>query len=355
MSHTDQPRQPAARLPQFEFLRVCCMLGIVVNHFFTYGLDIYGLHAEPFQVPVHSVGSALLWGILEAVKLLSLVSVNCFVLISGYFLTHHTAFRLSGIRRVWLQTCFYGATISLLLSAFGLVPFSALRFAEYFLPVCTNQYWFVTTYLALMLLAPFLARLSAVLDRRSYGLLLSLGFVLCLQYPLGRMFVDEQQLALFVFLFMAGGYFRRFGGELHFGRRLCLGAAAACFGAMFAIALVKNILAGEEGFRIYAMAYHSLVLPLSVIVFAAVVRWRCPEWLSRMLPGVSPYVLAVYLIHSHPQLQDMLWSVVGRHALSRPLFVLPFFCLFSSMAIFAVSILIDYGRAWLWRMCARMF
>ena len=69
--------QPAARrLPQFELLRVLCMFGIVVNHFFTYGLDIYGLNGSAFTVPVNGFLDAALWGVFWLGDFLSSLMVD---------------------------------------------------------------------------------------------------------------------------------------------------------------------------------------------------------------------------------------------------------------------------------------
>ena len=337
--------QPAAqRLPQFELLRVLCMFGIVVNHFFTYGLDIYGLNGSAFTVPVDGFLDAALWGVLEGTKLLSLVSVNCFVLITGYFLTYTTDFRLKGIFRVWMQTVFYGLVVYLLMVAAGLEAFSLQQAVRFFFPVATNRYWFITTYIALMAVAPFLSRMVSGIDRRTYCILLAVGFVLCFQYPFGEMFVDSQQLVLFIYLFLVGGYIRRFASLPCLSRTRCAILSVCLFLAMMAVAVVKNLMDAHEPFLVYAMGYTSLVLPFSICLFFIIARAGCPVAISRVLPAVSPYVLAVYLIHSHPHFQNWMWHSIGQSVTSLPLTLMPLLCLAWSALIFVLCIAVERVR-----------
>ena len=69
-----------SRRVEFELLRILAMAGVVMNHVFNYGLDIYG----DFRVDASSPVGALVWSVLEIMKLMALPSVNCYILITGY-------------------------------------------------------------------------------------------------------------------------------------------------------------------------------------------------------------------------------------------------------------------------------
>lgn len=338
------PQPSPQRLPQFELLRVLCMFGIVVNHFFTYGLDIYGHQGEAFSIPIDSAPQAILWTVLESQKLLALCSVNCFVLITGYFMATHTGFRFKGIRRVWLQTVFWGVAVYLLMAILGMDAFHPLQALKFLFPLTTNAYWFITSYVGLMFLAPFLSRLVTSMDRRTHGLLLLAGFGICFQYPFGHMFTDPQQLVLFVYLFLCGAYIRRYTTFPRFTTGRCTLLAALLFGAMFMQTLFKNLIYAEYPFLIYAMGYNSLVLPFSILVFLLFTQVRCAAPLSRVLTTVSPLVLAVYLIHSHPIFQDWMWQSIGRSALSQSPMAMPALCLGWSLLIFIACIVAEWVR-----------
>ena len=332
------------RQPQFELLRVLCMFGIVVTHFFTYGLDIYGLREEVFTLSVDSTSDAVLWAVLEGMKLISLACVNCFVLISGYFMVNEQGFRLNGIKKVWSQTWFYSVTIFLVLCILGIESFSTGKMLQLCFPVFTNQYWFITSYVALMLLAPFLSRMVSFLDKSGYVKLLVIGFFLCFQYAFGQIFMDSNKLLLFVYLFIVGGYIRRFGVFQDIRKRYCGLLAVAVYLLMFAVAVIKNMRSASDAYLIYAMEDYSLVLPLSVLLFVAFTEVRCSSFVSRVIPLFSESVLAVYLIHSHPVMQEWMWKEVGDYVLSCPPVLLPLFCLFFSLVIFVLCVAVDGVR-----------
>ena len=78
------------RALNIELLRIVCMLFIVIGHVGgRAGVDfLYGLNLMPHHV-------------------------NCFVLISGYFLIS-AKFKFERILRVFIEICFYTFTITLL-------------------------------------------------------------------------------------------------------------------------------------------------------------------------------------------------------------------------------------------------
>ena len=92
------------RLNNFELLRILSMLMVVFLHV----LSFTGLLSK------HSNGGFnyyIVWG-LES---LSFVAVNCFVLISGYFLID-SSFKWKKIFKLWLKVFFYSIVLFFLLS-----------------------------------------------------------------------------------------------------------------------------------------------------------------------------------------------------------------------------------------------
>ena len=66
------------RLVQFELLRILAMLYVVLNHVIGYGLGIF----ESFTVNTSTTSGFILWSVLQIMKLIPLVGVNLFVLIT---------------------------------------------------------------------------------------------------------------------------------------------------------------------------------------------------------------------------------------------------------------------------------
>ena len=342
----------SGREVQFELLRVLAMLGVVMNHVFNYGLDIYG----DFRVDVSDARGCAVWSMLELMKLLALPSVNCYVLITGYFLMGRPELRARGIWRVWSVTWTYAVGIYLGCAACGAVPFSWGELLRNAMPLATNRYWFVTSYVVLLLLAPLVSAWLRGVSRRRYELVLLLGGVVCFQPLLGEYIMGDQQVLLFVYLFIAGGYIRRYadgGLPVEQNTQSVAGKAApflgqntqpmagksAAFLGMLALmmgyAWYKNWRTGGELYTVFAMAYHGPVLPLSLALFLIMkdvrVRSAC---LRRMIMRLAPLSFAVYVIHTQPVVHEWLWRVSGEWLLSLPAPWLPLACACVTVAVF---------------------
>ena len=99
--------------------------------------------------------------------------VNCFVLISGYFLIN-SKFKLKKVLNLYLVTIFY--SILLFIPHCILYGFSLSNFIKSCLPLLMGTYWFITTYVVLYLLSPFLNILIKNLSKKQY--LISLGILI---------------------------------------------------------------------------------------------------------------------------------------------------------------------------------
>ena len=185
MAETESKR---SRRVEFELLRILAMAGVVMNHVFNYGLDIYG----DFRVDASSPVGALVWSVLEILKLMALPSVNCYILITGYFMIDRTELRLKGIWKVWSTTWFYAVGIYLLCVLLSIVPFEGKELLRHATPLLSNDYWFVTSYLILSLLAPFIAWALQRASKRQYQVALVIGGVICFQPLLGWLLMDKQ-------------------------------------------------------------------------------------------------------------------------------------------------------------------
>lgn len=95
-------------------------------------------------------------------------SVDLFILISGYFLIDRTKVNLNRVLKILVETVFYCFTITVLFYLFGRTTlYDCLSSLNPMAPTRFN-YWFVTKYIGLMLLQPFLSRLAVSLSKVQY-------------------------------------------------------------------------------------------------------------------------------------------------------------------------------------------
>lgn len=323
------------RLSNFELLRIIAMFGIVINHFFNKAIGIYG----NFGIDVSDIGGFSLWFVLEIMKLMALPSVNCYILITGYFMIQRSDFRWKGTLKVWAETLFYSVSITVLFLLIGREDFSFDTLKCLF-PLCSNEYWFISTYVMLMLFSPFISILASHISKRQYQVLLVFGTILCFEYPFGQYFLSAQQLFLFILLFLIGGYIRLYCNDWTDIKKPFISSVAVLM-LMFAYTIAKNLWLDHNIFTVYAMAYNGLVLPLSVCVFMLFKDIRIGNKLGTYINAISPLTLAVYLIHEQPLFSEWMWPTVKASIDGTSQIMLPVQCLIISTIIFVGSIIVD--------------
>lgn len=335
-----------SRRVEFELLRILAMAGVVMNHVINYGLDIYG----DFRVDTSSPAGAIAWSLLEILKLMALPSVNCYILITGYFMIDRTELRLKGIWKVWSTTWFYAVGIYLLCVFLDIVSFDGKELLRHATPLLSNDYWFVTSYLALLLLAPFISWALQHISKRQYQVALAVGGVICFQPLLGWLLMDKQQILLFIYLFMIGGYIRKYADRALSMRQAML-AFVVTIAVMFAYTLYKNERTGCSLFVVHAMSYYGLVLPLSVAIFYIAKAWRIENGkIRKVILFLAPLSFAVYIIHTQSIVHNWLWAESADLLSRSNECVLPLLCIAITVGVFVVCVLVDYVRVSLYRL-----
>ena len=154
----------AKRQANFELLRIVAMLMIIVLHYLNKGglLVDYTSDRTGVNYAAH---------LAEA---FCIVAVNCYVLLSGYFLVE-SAWKPERVVSLAGQILFYSLLIPVVLCGAGVVPAGALSvydWLNYVLPVETEHYWFATAYLLMYVFAPFLAAGVKKLEKRTLQIII---------------------------------------------------------------------------------------------------------------------------------------------------------------------------------------
>lgn len=323
------------RQANFDLLRILAMLGVVIAHFYGSELNIY----DDFAIDEANCGG-LLWAAMEGLLLLAVPCVDCFVLISGYFMITSTHFRWKGLWKVWSETWYYSVLIFAVLCLSGGIQFTGKGLVEAITPASSNEYWFITSYLLLVLAAPFLSVVASNISKRQYQVLLAVGFVICFEYPFGRYMASGHQLLLFFLLYFIGGYVRLYVDRI--SMRKVVAVAAGLFVVMLGYCLAKNVYLGNKGLVIYSMSNNGLELPFSVCIFLIVKQIHIDGLAGKIITAIAPLSLSVYLIHYG--LSPVLWKGVGDLFAPEVGWLLPLQIVLISSAIFLLCIIIDIPR-----------
>lgn len=268
-----------SRLQNFEFLRIYAMFFIVFGHLQGY------MHCSF----INSSG-VLAKSLSSFFNALGICSVDLFVLITGYFLINSTKNSIYRSVKIYVETLFYLVTITLIFFVCGKA--SVIDIAKSFFPLAPTSfnYWFITVYIALILLQPFLSKLAGTLSKRQYQLLLLtlllINTELVTGFPLGEILSGSFKLLWFINLFFIGGYIRLYQVNIRHSW-LC-----------YFIFIVMYMLASLLGNGIFHLGYNSLItLGIAVSLFFLAKSWEISN--NKVIDFLAPSVLSVYIIHQH--------------------------------------------------------
>ena len=209
--------QKKARNSNMEILRIICMILIVAYHFVgnTQGFIEYPQYSTFNLVAYHTIG---LWG---------QAAVLCFVMITGYY-TVTGAVRVSKILRLAIETWFYSILITALMVYTGILEYDFEVGLRTFFPLLMRDYWFITDYIILLLLAPLLNRLVRSTTKKELGYLM--GVLLVAAYFLSGMreFDYVSTPAVLVVFYLLAAYIRLYPNRLTESRRIAPVVLLAC-------------------------------------------------------------------------------------------------------------------------------
>ena len=302
-----------------EMLRILSMMMVLMVHFVgaTFGL--------PTREQLYALDSGVLWK--DVLESLSIVGVNCFVLISGYY-------GIKATRRRLLDFTLWCLFASLLAYACRCVEAGCLAdgLVGALLVYSKTDLWFVPAYLALFLLSPLLnAGLERLDGRRLHLMLLALIFINVYLgwFHKGGINPTGYNVMQMVFLYVIGHC-------LH--RNLPLLQAFPLWGYL-CVYLLSTVAIGLA----LDFAYNNpFVLLSAVALFMVFVK--IPAFSSPAVNWVSVSVFMVYLLHKTPYFWIKLRnSLIGLYE-DYDTFGFLWRSLALYVAIFVVCILVDKVR-----------
>ncbi len=323
----------------FEVMRTWAMFSIVIYHCMCHGIGAD--YAFDSQEPV----SLFNFTFSDLILVFGSIAVNLYVLVSGYFLVS-AKFKFSRIVRTWTSAFFYSVIITTTFMLLSLEPWSIVTLGKSFFPLSTDAYWFVTQYIGLLILSPFLAILVRQLSYRQYvALLIGMGFMVLSvipDFPLGKRFSISHGNSVwsFVYLFFIAGFIR-----FHL-KRFSMGRLLMTVVGLILLTMASEMILGKRdgASHLFWFNYNGILLFLSVAVFILIRQLQIPEtWIWNLMVNVAPYTFGVYLIHDHLLVRDWLWKTLSMTSYANQ-WTYALIVIAVCLSIFTVCLLIDSVR-----------
>lgn len=297
------------RNANLDLLRIVSMLLIVFLH----SIDHSGVLEN-----AANCGSAMYFYVRFTYALCQ-VCVNIYVMLSGYFMVT-SKFRLQKLVQLWMEAAFYSFILKLVFMVTGQDAFSVGSLVSCFVPILTGRYWFLTIYVGMYVVSPFLNTLIRAMDKRQHALLNAVLFAIMSVWVslhpsiAGMNSGGGWGLAWFVVLYLAAAWFRLYytpngkSGRWLLAYVLIPALIATGQTAVNAldIGILRKIL--STWFRYDSAPVYLMTLCL----FVGFLNIRLPgEKASRLICGVAPLTLGVYLIHAHANVSPWSWEVLN--------------------------------------------
>lgn len=294
--------QTKTRMANLEGLRCIAMLMVVVLHFLGKG----GLLSDFSDGRLTAVG-AVGW-LMEG---FCIVAVNLYMLLTGYFLCESN-FKPRRLIQIMLQLWTYSIGVGLLAAAFGLTgdtPVDTYYLLTLLFPVSMKHYWFLTAYVYLLILTPFLCKGVRAMTKVQH---ISAILILLCFFSLGKSILpvrfemdsDGYDCLWYLTMFLIAAYVRRFGLPLLEKRRrgillymvCCLVVSVLSVGIRLVTAATGRFSLSQNMF----IHYNNLLTVLAAVgLFSVFLKCKGERRVWQLLSKISPYCLGVYLLHEN--------------------------------------------------------
>ena len=314
------------RQPNFEILRLVAMMTIVLWHLYLHGFFYLNAKTDNYFVSfsLTSATDGCLYFIHQCLIIVSRMGVNLFVMITGYFMINSRP-RWDKVPVIWFQTMFYCVAIYAILVGAGVYDLSLKDFGAQFVPVYNGSYWFVTQYIGLIVLAPFVNIMVHNLSRLQYRalllVLLAMDFVITCNVGYGRHYSGECILFHLATVYLLAGYIRIHPVDITAKKSFiafCLSVAA-----MFLLTVLYgeylnyrlNQPYGHVALTCALVGKNGLPIFTSFLFFVWISKLKVKRnWFTNALVRMAPYTFGVYLIHDNDYIRRLLWDSVVQHA-----------------------------------------
>lgn len=272
---------------RFELLRIVCMMLIVLHHF--------ALHGE-WTGDIPRV-------FIDWISMGGKVGVDCFIFISAYFLIR-SRFKIRSLLRVVLETLFYSLVILAVMVFVDPSQVTTQSIEQAFTPVSSYLYWFVSSYVVMVLLSPFMNRFLLSISREEHRrlILVIFAFLCMLPTAFSSTFLESGVL-WFLFLYILAAYWHLYGVRVR--PAVAAGMLVVGVGAMMANSAMINLCVSLIPSHTTASIAPRLVC-IAALVACTILLWRMRR--SRAVWAIAVLWVAIDLALSVTLGVSDVWS-----------------------------------------------
>jgi len=313
------------RHSNIEILRILSMILIIMHHYSVHG----GFVLEPSMISLNKI-------IVQFLSAGGKLGVNCFILITGYFLIK-SSFKFEKLVKLLFSVFAYSASIYTIFVIYGLIDFNLKQAVKSFFPILFNQYWFATSYVLLYIFSPYLNIFINALDKRKHLNLIILLIILWSVIPtFTTAELEFSTLGWFATLYIIAAYIRLYPNNW-FGKSkeniyISISTYALILLSIICFNIIGIIISLFGSHATYLMGINKLPL-----LFCAITLFLGFKNINinnhKSINVVASSMFGVYLIHDNNLIRYLLWIDVFKNS---SYYVSPYLIIHAMIVIFIV-------------------
>lgn len=339
------------RNSNYELMRIVSMFLIVLCHVINLGHVLHNCVNPSLQL------------IFKFIMYFTIVHVNSFVLVSGYYQSTST-FKQSSVWSIINANWFYRIVIMVLFLILGFINVDKVTFIKEAFPLNINEYWFIRNYILLYCLSPFINMALNSFDKKGFKKLLLVLFIIFSLIPTftGNNFLNNNGYTLysFVCLYIVGAYLRRYPLEKSYlFKNTSKGLYQLILLFTFFFMLIANFV--NTSFFSFILKYNPVIKEFGGYIVNTRLSYSNPFIViqsiayflffgtltiknNKVINKLASLTFGVYLIHENNFVRSLLYTWIGidGHKIYSYSFLINVFC--SAIGIYVVCSLIEFLR-----------
>ncbi|MPM98179.1 hypothetical protein SDC9_145362 [bioreactor metagenome] len=288
--------------------------------------------------------------------MLGQLGVNCFMLISGYFLLESN-FKWIKVIKISLEASFYILLGIIFLKIFGDSTGIAISWwqPKVFFPILKEAYWFLTVYVLIYLFSPILKKLISILTEKQFKIFLGLSLFIWSIWPTIFGFrLNQTEGYIFynrfiwgIIMFLIGAYIKKYPPKFFdSSKKANLFFLSSTLLILLPILLINFLKISGISANYFWRPNSVLMLIWSLSLF---LFFRKLEIENKIINLLASTTLGVYLFHDGP-IRYLLWNDIFKIKNYTNLNYFGFYLILVSLLLFLIGFGLDMGRKFLEKM-----
>ncbi|MBC5639006.1 MULTISPECIES: acyltransferase family protein [Clostridia] len=293
------------RNSNFELLRVISMFAIILGHFSYHG---------NFNLSQHSFSINKVF--LEFVQFGGDFGINCFVMISSYFMVEWN-FKVERVIKISYKVWSYSVGFIIIFVTFKIYNQDLYTLIKSIFPILSNLYWFATSYIIFYILVPFINIFIKSINRNIHFRILCICLTLwCIIPTITPFELMYNELSWFITLYILISYIKIYEPKITSSLKVKVSIIVISFLTILISVIVLTSLADKISVINKYITFFERRNRIPTVLFSLSVFLIFKDWKFKYKPYINllgSATFGVYLIHDNPLMRNVLWNDIFKN------------------------------------------